>query len=89
MHFATSENYYDVYQPQKFPIIYNIRMDPFESYDEVGDRSGALQRKQWLSEPVQELLAEHVASLQEHPPVQAAPTLDFSALLRQMQAGAQ
>lgn len=88
LHFATSENYYDVYQTQKFPIIYNIRMDPFESYDEVGDRSGALQRKQWLNEPVQELLAEHIKSLQEHPPVQAAPTLDFSALLKQMQAGA-
>ena len=88
LHFATSENYYDIYQTQKFPIIYNIRMDPFESYDEVADRSGALQRKQWLNEPVQELLAEHIKSLQEHPPVQAAPTLDFSALLKQMQAGA-
>lgn len=88
LHFATSENYYDIYQTQKFPIIYNLRMDPFESYDEVADRSSALQRKQWLNEPVQELLQEHIASLQEHPPVQNAPTLDFSALLKQMQAGA-
>ena len=65
LHFATSENYYDVYQAQKFPIIFNLRMDPFESYDEVADRSAVLQRKQWLNEPVQELLNEHIQSLIE------------------------
>jgi Phage integrase central domain/Arm DNA-binding domain/C-terminal region of aryl-sulfatase len=88
LHFATSKNYYDIYQPQKFPIIYNIRMDPFESYDEIADRSAAVQRKQWLNEPVQEILAEHIKSLQEHPPVQAAPTLNFSEIMKQMQTGA-
>ena len=88
LHFATSENYYDVYQPQKFPIIFNLRMDPFESYDEVADRSAVLQRKQWLNEPVQELLNEHIRTLIEHPPVQAAASFDFSALIKQVTAGA-
>ena len=87
LHFATSENYYDVYQAQKFPIIFNLRMDPFESYDEVADRSAVLQRKQWLNEPVQELLNEHIQSLIKHPPVQAAASFDFSALMKQLTAG--
>jgi arylsulfatase len=87
LHFATSENYYDVYEAQKFPIIFNLRMDPFESYDEVADRSAVLQRKQWLNEPVQELLNEHIQSLIAHPPVQAAASFDFSALMKQLTAG--
>jgi len=89
LHFETSENYYDTYQKQKFPIFYNIRMDPFESYDEVGDRSGIAQRKQWLNEPLQEFLGEHIRSLQEYPPVQAAASFDFSELMRQARTGSQ
>jgi arylsulfatase len=88
IHFATSENYYDIYQKQKFPVFFNIRMDPFESFDEVGDRSGIVQRKQWLNEPLQELLNEHIQTLIEHPPVQEATSFDFSELMRTMRAGA-
>jgi len=89
MHFQTSEDYYAPYEKQKFPIFYNIRMDPFESYDEVGDRSGIAQRKQWLNEPLQEFLGEHIRSLQEYPPVQAAASFDFSELMRQARTGSQ
>jgi arylsulfatase len=88
VHFATSENYYDTYTKQKFPVFFNIRMDPLESFDEVGDRSGIVQRKQWLNEPIQEVLGEHIQSLIDHPPVQEATSFDFSELMRQMRAGA-
>jgi len=37
---------------QKFPIMFNIHMDPFESIDENGDRSDILQTKQWVNEPI-------------------------------------
>lgn len=88
LHFATSENYYDTYTKQKFPVFFNLRMDPFESFDEVGDRSGIVQRKQWLNEPLQELLNEHIQTLIDHPPVQAATSFDFSELMRSMSTGA-
>ncbi len=88
MHFATSENYYGTYVKQKFPIFFNIRMDPFESFDEIGDRSGIVQRKQWLNEPLQELLNAHIQTLIEYPPVQEATSFDFSEIMRQMRAGA-
>ncbi|WP_445385836.1 arylsulfatase [Robiginitalea sp. IMCC44478] len=89
LHFQTSEDYYAPYEKQKFPIIYNLHFDPFESFDNVTDRSDILQRKQFLNEPVQELLGEHIKSLAEYPPVQKAATLDFSELVEQLQEGKQ
>ncbi|MEY8099832.1 arylsulfatase [Falsihalocynthiibacter sp. S25ZX9] len=88
LHFATSENYYDTYVKQKFPVFFNIRMDPFESFDEIGDRSGIVQRKQWLNEPLQELLNAHIKTLIDYPPVQEATSFDFSEIMKQMRAGA-
>ncbi|MEG1855763.1 MAG: arylsulfatase [Acinetobacter sp.] len=87
LHFETSEGYYDQYQKQKFPVMYNIHMDPYESFDGTRDRSDVIQRKQWVNEPVQKILNEHIQSLQKYPPVQKAATLDFSELIKQMQAG--
>ena len=89
LHFETSENYYAPYVKQKFPVMYNIRMDPFESFDGVTDRSDIVQAKQWLNEPVQHLLGEHIKSLQEYPPVQKAASFDFSALMEQLMSGKQ
>jgi hypothetical protein len=89
LHFETSENYYSPYVKHKFPIMFNIHLDPFESFDEVGDRSDILQAKQWVNEPVQQLLNKHIQSLVDYPPVQKAATLDFSALIEQLQSGKQ
>ena len=69
-------------------MFFNLRMDPFESYDEVGDRSSIVQRKQWLNEPLQEVLNAHIQTLIDHPPVQTATSFDFSELMRSMRAGA-
>ncbi len=48
-----------------------------------------MQAKQWLNEPMQHIMQEHVKSLQEYPPVQKAATLDFSALMEQLMSGKQ
>ncbi|MBD0830597.1 arylsulfatase [Aestuariibaculum sediminum] len=89
MHFQTSEDYYAVYVKQKFPIMYNIHFDPYESFDNLTDRSDMLQRKQFINEPMQELLAEHIKSLVEYPPVQKAASFDFSEIIKQLQEGKQ
>jgi hypothetical protein len=89
VHFETSENYYDPYEKQKFPIFFNIHMDPYESFDNITDRSDVVQRKQWLNEPIQHILSEHIKSLVDYPPVQKAASFDFSELIKQMQAGQQ
>lgn len=89
LNFETSENYYDTYVKQKFPIIFNLRMDPFESFDGLTDRSDIVQAKQWLNEPVQEILGEHIKSLTEFPPEQKAATFDFSELMKSLMSGKQ
>jgi len=89
MHFQTSEDYYAPYEKQKFPIMYNIHFDPYESFDNTTDRSDMLQRKQFINEPMQELLAEHIETLVKYPPVQKATSFDFSELIKQLQQGKQ
>jgi arylsulfatase A-like enzyme len=89
LHFETSENYYDIYEKQKFPIMYNLRLDPFESFDGTTDRSDILQAKQWINEPMQLLLNEHIKTLTEYPPVQKAASFDFSSLIDQLMQGKQ
>jgi len=89
MNFQTSENYYAPYIKHKFPIMYNIHFDPYESFDNLTDRSDMLQRKQFINEPMQELLAEHIKTLVEYPPVQKATSFDFSEIIKQLQEGKQ
>lgn len=89
MHFQTSEDYYAPYLKQKFPIMYNIHFDPYESFDNLTDKSDMLQRKQFINEPMQELLIEHIESLEKYPPVQKATSFDFSEIIKQLQAGKQ
>lgn len=89
MHFQTSEDYYAPYEKQKFPIMYNIHFDPYESFDNTTDQSDMLQRKQFINEPMQELLAEHIETLVKYPPVQKATSFDFSELIKQLQQGKQ
>lgn len=89
LHFETSENYYAPYQKQKFPIMFNLGMDPFETFDNITDRSDIVQSKQWLNEPFQQLIKTHVKSLADYPPVQKAATLDFSELVKSLGDGNQ
>ena len=65
-------------------MVFNIRQDPYESFDSTTDRSEITQQKLWLGEPVEALLGEHVKSLIDYPPVQKASTLDFSKLVENL-----
>lgn len=65
--------------------MYNLRQDPFETFDSIRDRSDIIQTKQSISEPLQALLGSHIKSLMDYPPLQKAATLDFSELIKNMQ----
>ena len=84
VHFATKEDYYAPLVKQSFPVIFNVRADPFESWDTTADRSDKVQSKQWLEGPVMVVLGGHIESLLKHPPVQKAATIDYSKLLESM-----
>ncbi len=88
-HFATKEDYYAPIVKQAFPVMFNLRADPYESFDSTADRSAMVQTKQWLEGPITQVLGLHVQSLMQYPPVQKAATFDFSKMMEQMQKGAQ
>ncbi|MER9874571.1 arylsulfatase [Mesorhizobium sp. M0195] len=76
VHFQTRENYYDIIRPQL--IFFNIRADPFESYDSIDSFGHLEQRVSWLFQPMNELVGEHLKTLAQYPPVQGGSSFDMS-----------
>lgn len=77
-HFATAENYYDNLLPLSKPQLYNLRADPFESYDSVDSMGHLLQKMSWILAPVQEIVQQHVQSLVDYPPTQGGSTFSMA-----------
>ncbi len=80
-HFAVAEHYYDNLLPLTKPKLYNLRADPFESYDSVDANGHLLQKMSWLLAPVSEMVKEHVESLIEYPPVQGGTTFNMAEVI--------
>ena len=87
IHFATKEHYYAPLVKQSFPVLFNLRADPFESYDETADRAQAFQSKQWLEGPLQMVIGQHAMSLAQYPPVQKGLTIDVNRMLEAVTRG--
>ncbi|MCD9148679.1 arylsulfatase [Pseudophaeobacter flagellatus] len=81
MHFSTKEDYYAPIQAQAFPPIYNLRADPYESYDDLSAQAHMLQKVSWLFQPMNVLMQEHLQSLAEYPPVQGGTSFDMSNIV--------
>jgi len=77
-HFSTKEDYYANVVPRTAPLVFNIRMDPFESYDSKDSYGHLMQKVSWLIQPMGELMATHLKSLAEYPPVQGGKSFDMS-----------
>lgn len=77
-HFSTKEDYYANLVPRTMPLIFNIRMDPFESYDSTDSYGHLTQKISWLFQPMSVLMGEHLKSLAEYPPVQGGTSFDMS-----------
>jgi len=82
-HFSTKEDYYANVIPRTVPLVFNIRMDPYESYDSSDSYGHLLQKVSWLIQPVGELMAAHLQSLAEHPPVQGGKSFDMSNVVEE------
>ncbi len=77
-HFSTKEDYYANVIPRTVPLVFNIRMDPYESYDSPDAYGHLMQKVSWLIQPMGQLMAEHLKSLAEYPPVQGGKSFDMS-----------
>ncbi|UVE19582.1 arylsulfatase [Pseudomonas sp. LS44] len=82
MHFSTKEDYYAAVQPRFAPLMFNLRSDPFESYDSKDSYGQLIQKNSWISGPMSELIGAHLKTLAEYPPVQAAKSFDRSNLVQ-------
>ncbi len=82
-HFSTKEDYYANLVPRTAPLVFNIRMDPFESYDNKDSYGHLLQKISWLVQPMGELMGAHLKTLAEYPPVQGGKSFDMSNVVQE------
>ncbi|MEJ2542147.1 MAG: sulfatase-like hydrolase/transferase, partial [Gemmatimonadota bacterium] len=83
-HFAVTEDYYDNISGRSKPLIFNIRMDPFESWDTSDSYGHLLQKVSWLTGPMGELMKEHLQTLADYPPVQGGKSFDVAAVVEKV-----
>ena len=83
-HFSEKESYYSNVKPRTVPLLFNLRMDPFESYDTPDSYGHLLQKVSWLLGPMSEKMGAHLKSLAMYPPVQGGKTFDMSHLVHSM-----
>jgi hypothetical protein len=79
IHMATREHYYDTVT--KRVLFFNLRSDPFESYDNKDSAGHMMQRMSWLFEPMGVLIEDHVKTLAKYPPVQGGASFDMSSVV--------
>jgi arylsulfatase A-like enzyme len=77
-HFSTKEDYYANVVPLTMPKLYNLRADPFESYDSLDAQGHLIQKMSWLMAPASEIVGDHIKSLIKYPPVQGGTSFDMS-----------
>lgn len=82
-HFSEKESYYSNVQPRTAPLLFNLRMDPFESYDSEDSYGHLLQKVSWLFSPMGEQMGYHLKTLADYPPVQGSKSFDMSNVVEE------
>ena len=82
-HFSTKEDYYANLVPRTVPLVFNLRMDPFESYDSKDSYGHLMQKVSWLIQPMGTLMQHHLQTLAEYPPVQGGASFDMSNVVEE------
>jgi arylsulfatase A-like enzyme len=81
IHFNTKEDYYANVVPRTAPLVFNLRMDPNETYDNKDAYGHLLQKVSWIFAPMGEKIGLHIKTLMEYPPVQGAKSFDMSNIM--------
>jgi arylsulfatase len=75
-HFFTRDGYYGTTTKLDLPWLFNLRQDPYESYDQApGPRATLSQQKTYLFNDIMDRLGRHMATLQKYPPKQKGSSL--------------
>ncbi len=83
LHFSTKEDYYAPVLPRFAPLMFNLRSDPFESYDSKDSYGHLIQKSSWIAGPMGELVGAHLKTLIDYPPVQSPRSFDRSNLVQE------
>ncbi len=77
-HFQTRNGYYGVTTTMDIMRIYNLRQDPFESFDQWPRALGQMpQHKLWLLGSVTSRIQQHLKTLKDFPPPQKGSSLSI------------
>ena len=69
----------------EIPRVYNIRQDPFESFDQYPRTLGQLpQHKSWFFNVILARMNAHIQTLKDFPPTQRGSSLSLDKLIDQM-----
>ena len=82
-HFSTKEDYYANVVPRTVPLVFNIRMDPYEGYDSTDAYGHLMQKVSWLIQPMGVLMQQHLQTLKDYPPVQGGSSFDMSNVVEE------
>jgi len=82
-HFSTKEDYYANVVPRTVPLVFNLRMDPLESYDNKDSYGHLMQKVSWLIQPMGVLMQQHLKTLAEYPPVQGGKSFNMSNVVEE------
>jgi hypothetical protein len=69
----------------ELPWVFNIRQDPFESYDQApGPRADNTQHKSYIFNLVLTLVGDHLQTLQAYPPSQRPSSLNVARMIERL-----
>jgi len=87
-HFYVRDGYYGASQKLEMAQVYNIRQDPFESYEQTpGPRATLQQQKMGQFHRGADLVVEHLNSLKDFPPAQKGASLSVGEVMEQILKG--
>ncbi len=83
-HFYIRESYYGSIKKLELPTVFNLRQDPFESYDQApGPLTSMIQKKQFVLQEIQNVMMDHLKTLKDYPPVQKGGSLSAGTMMDQ------
>ena len=83
MHFATKERYFDDMVFHTMPQLFNLRKDPFETYDDINGFHQIME-KTWVMQPAIGVLTKHLETFKDYPPRQESASLDINKAINQI-----
>ncbi|MEN5206555.1 arylsulfatase [Stenotrophomonas terrae] len=85
IHFTVRDGYYGSAKQLEIPWLFNIRQDPFESYEQApGPRAEQSQHKSGIMNIMLHEMHEHLRTFKDYPPRQEASSLNIDEMIKKM-----